>query len=77
LVCFQTLARDAHDCSTCGHPVRAFERRKYWSLYPAHVRDRFGDSGFGLDEFPSLEDAVDHECTHSLRPKHAQAGQKQ
>ena len=38
LVCFHTLDRDAQDCSSCGHPVRAFERRKYWSLHPAHVR---------------------------------------
>ena len=38
LVCFETLKRGTDECAACGHPVRPFERRKFWSLYPAHVR---------------------------------------
>lgn len=38
LVCFETLGSGASECTHCHHPVRPYERRKYWSLHPAHVR---------------------------------------
>lgn len=38
LVCFETLRRASGECVACGHPVRPFERRKYWSLRPSHMR---------------------------------------
>lgn len=38
LVCFATLESGADACPACEHPVRPFERRKYWSLHSAHLR---------------------------------------
>lgn len=37
LKCFANLPRTAEECSACGHPVRAHEQQRYWSLHPRHL----------------------------------------